>query len=892
MDVSAILIAAQSSDPTTRTQAESVLSTARDSDFPSYCGTLATHLASETADAESRRLAGIILKNLLDGKTRATREAYSARWLALDNGTVRPAVRACLMQALASPVPQARRAAAQVVAKVAGVELVAGEWEGLVAELLGYSTGEGSADHLRQAALETLGFICEDAGAGVVDSRVLSAHSNQILTALVHGMQYGQVKVAVEGETAEEAQAKVISAAAVRLTATKSLNDALEFANAQFEVPNERTAIVETVYKAAKSADLAVNEAALMGLCKIGEHYYDKLPDFMQWLFEVTEQAIRSEHDAIALQGIEFWNTIADEEIALAEDEESSAEMGLAPVAKNKKFVEAALSSLTPPILECLKHQDEDPLEDDAWNRATAAGVCLELLAQAAPTTILPLVIPFVQANIVDATNWRSRDAAILAFGAVLEGPSHNDLKPLVRDIFGPLMNSLVADTSIPVRDTTAWTLGRAVQTDRELTMANLPALVECLRSSLTTSAENPVLAGHICFALHNLAETFIEDAENETGPLRDHTEVILRALLVATSREDGGEGNLRTNAYEALGMMLNALSRDSLHFVLSLLPRLLDKLEVTLNALSSDLAEDDMNEIVEVQGLLCGALLQATQRLAGGQGLDQFADRLMNAYLGLLSYQRQGAQEEAMCALATLARSVGPNFAKYMQHVMTPLSEGLSNHEQYSLCRVSNAAVQDICTALGPGVVPYADNIVYLMLAALQSSVLDKTVKPPILSCFGDIATAVQGEFEKYLPQVMNGMQQAAQSTVRDDVPDDDYDMLDWLLTLRESIFDAYIGIIHGLSADNKQQLLLPYVDWILQFSEIVVAPSSAEEVFSLTKAATTTLGDLVSALPQIKADLANRSWIGQLLDRGGLSKDPVTREVSGWARTEIFAA
>eukprot|EP00173_Palmaria_palmata_P004711 Plantae.Rhodophyta-Palmaria_palmata.ctg698.p1 GENE.Plantae.Rhodophyta-Palmaria_palmata.ctg698~~Plantae.Rhodophyta-Palmaria_palmata.ctg698.p1 ORF type:complete len:562 (-),score=104.44 Plantae.Rhodophyta-Palmaria_palmata.ctg698:274-1899(-) len=541
--------------------------------------------------------------------------------------------------------------------------------------------------------------------------------------------------------------------------------------------------------------------------------------------------------------------------------------------------------------MQCLKHQDEDPLEEDSWNRATAAGVCLELLSQAAPDNILQFVIPFVQSNIIDTSNWRSRDAAILAFGAVLDGPPPAQLKPFVRDIFNPLMQSLMTDSSIPVRDSSAWTLGRAVKTDRELTVAILPSLVECLRSSLTT-AESPVLAGHICFALHNLAEAFLDDAENETGPLHDHTEVILRALLFATSREDSGEGNLRTNAYEALGMTLNALSKDSLHFVLSCMPRLLDKLEASLTQLSAELSEDDVSEIVEVQGLLCGALLQATERLSGNPGLDQYSDRLMAAYLQLLSFNRQGAQEEAMCALATLARSMGPAFEKYMSHVVTPLSNALSNHEQYSLCRVSNAAVQDICTALGPAMVPYADNIVYLLLGALSSGVLDKSVQPPIVACFGDIATAVQGRFEKYLAQVMAKMENAARISVQHDIAEDDYEMQDWLLALRESIFEAYIGIIHGLSADNRQDLLSPYVEWILQYSEVIVASSGGEEVLGLKKAATSTLGDLVSALPQIKADLAGRPWIGHLLDGGRQSRDPSTREISAYAHSEIFAA
>ncbi len=60
-----------------------------------------------------------------------------------------------------------------------------------------------------------------------------------------------------------------------------------------------------------------------------------------------------------------------------------------------------------------------------------AAGVCLMLLATCCEDDIVPHVLPFIKEHIKTQTG-RYRDAAVMAFGCILEGPEPNQLKPLV----------------------------------------------------------------------------------------------------------------------------------------------------------------------------------------------------------------------------------------------------------------------------------------------------------------------------------------------------------------------------------------------------------------------------------------------------------------------------
>lgn len=74
--------------------------------------------------------------------------------------------------------------------------------------------------------------------------------------------------------------------------------------------------------------------------------------------------------------------------------------------------------------------QDEND-DDDDWNPCKAAGVCLMLLATCCEDDVVPHVLPFIKENIKNP-DWRYRDASIMAFGSILEGPDLNQLKPLV----------------------------------------------------------------------------------------------------------------------------------------------------------------------------------------------------------------------------------------------------------------------------------------------------------------------------------------------------------------------------------------------------------------------------------------------------------------------------
>jgi len=795
MEVTQILLNAQAVDGTVRKQAEENLKQFQEQNLPSFLLSLAGELSNDDKPVESRKLGGLILKNALDAKEQHRKLELVQRWLSLDT-SVKAQIKACLLKTLSSPAPDARSTASQVVAKVAGIELPHKQWPELIVALL--SNLHQLPDHTKQATLETLGYICEEVSPDVVDQDQV----NKILTAVVQGMNSSE------------------SNNDVRLAATRALYNALGFAQANFSNDMERDYIMRVVCEATLCPELKIRQAAFECLVAISSTYYEKLAPYIQDIFNITAKAVKEDEEPVALQAIEFWSSVCDEEIDILE--EYGGEFSGDSDIPCFYFVKQALPVLVPMLLETLLKQEEDQDQDEgAWNIAMAGGTCLGLVARTVGDDVVPLVMPFIEENITKP-DWRQREAATYAFGSILEGPSPDKLIPLVNIALNFMLTALMKDPNNHVKDTTAWTLGRmfeflhgsALETPI-ITQENIQQIITVLLQSMK---DVPNVAEKACGALYFLAQGY-EDAGSSSSPLAPFFQEIVQALLTVTHREDAGESRLRTAAYETLNEVVRCSTDETAPMVLQLVPLIMMELHQTLEG--QKLSSDEREKQNELQGLLCGCLQVIIQKLGSSEATKyvfmQYADQMMALFLRVFVSRSATAHEEAMLAIGALAYAAGADFAKYMPEFYRYLEMGLQNFEDYQVCAITVGVVGDICRALEDKILPYCDGIMTQLLKDLSSNQLHRSVKPPIFSCFGDIALAIGENFEKYLMYAMPMLQSAAELSAHISGADDD--MLEYTNSLRNGILEAYSGIFQGFKGSSKTQLLMPYAPHILQF-------------------------------------------------------------------------
>ncbi|KAF2119940.1 armadillo-type protein [Lophiotrema nucula] len=867
MDINQVLEGTLSPDANTRTNAEQQLTQAAEADFvtcaPSqsqYLTVLGNELANEQAQPHIRTAAGLALKNAFSAREYARLRQVQERWINLPQD-IKTNVKALALRTLASSDNRAGQSAAQFIASIAAIELPRQQWPELMATLV-ENVGQG-ADHQKQSSLTTIGFICDTDDIELREA--LQNHSNAILTAVVQGARK------------EEPNSDV------RFAAVSALSDSIEFVRSNFENEGERNYIMQVICEATQADDHRIQQGAYGCLNRIMGLYYDKMRFYMEKaLFGLTIQGMKSEEEDVSKLAVEFWCTVCEEEIAIEDDNTQAQAEGSTELRNYFNFARVATQEVVPVLLELLAKQDEDAA-DDEYNISRAAYQCLQLWAQCVGSGVVPPVLAFVEKNL-RAEDWHFRDASVSAFGAIMEGPEESVLDPIVKQAL-PVLIAMMDDQNVHVKDSAAYALGRICETAPNAVDAqqHLPSLIAALFNGLSS---HPKMAASCCWALMNLADRFAGEPGCQSNPLSPHFQQSITHLLQVTERADA-DNQLRTAAYEVLNAFVTNAAHDTVGMVGTLSNVVLERLEKSIALQSQVVSVEDKLTLEEMQTSLASVIMSIVQRLEGD--IRPQADRIMQILLQLLQSVggKSSVPDTVFAAIGSIATALEDDFIKYMEAFTPFLYNALGNQEEPGLCSMAIGLVSDITRSLGEKVQPFCDAFMNYLLNNLRSNQLGNQFKPAILQCFGDIAQAIGGYFETYLAVVAQVLQQASSVSVQSD---GNFEMMDYITSLREGIMDAWDGCIVAMKSANKTQLLVPYVDSIFNLLRSVYQDSNRTE--GLLRSSCGVVGDLADAFPTGEfREYFRHDFLTAMTRETRSNQDflPRTRDTARWAREQI---
>ncbi|NWU87923.1 IMB1 protein, partial [Onychorhynchus coronatus] len=824
---------------------------------PTFLVELSRVLANPGNSQVARVAAGLQIKNSLTSKDPDIKAQYQQRWLAID-ANARREVKNYVLQTLGTETYRPS-SASQCVAGIACAEIPMNQWPELIPQLVANVTNQHSTEHMKESTLEAIGYICQD-----IDPEQLQDKSNEILTAIIQGMR------------------KEEPSNNVKLAATNALLNSLEFTKANFDKESERHFIMQVVCEATQCPDTRVRVAALQNLVKIMSLYYQYMETYMgPALFAITIEAMKSDIDEVALQGIEFWSNVCDEEMDLAIEASEAAEQGRPPEHTSKFYAKGALQYLVPILTQTLTKQVSSEFPRDPGAAPGSQGGIRATGARH-------------PAWLQGFKRWEtlvfctSLTCVLLAW-LVLQAM--------------PTLIELMKDPSVVVRDTTAWTVGRICEMLPEAAINDiyLAPLLQCLMEGL---GAEPRVATNVCWAFSSLAEAAYEAAdvaddqeEPATYCLSSSFELIVQKLLETADRPDGHQNNLRSSAYESLMEIVKNSAKDCYPAVQKTTLVIMERLQQVLQMESHIQSTSDRIQFNDLQSLLC-ATLQNVLRKVQHQDALQISDVVMASLLRMFQSTAGsgGVQEDALMAVSTLVEVLGGEFLKYMDAFKPFLGIGLKNYAEYQVCLSAVGLVGDLCRALQSNILPFCDEVMQLLLENLGVSV-SLLISNSWLHTQREVgggrrSTSVRNaRIISWAVHVLGAFPVSHSPSCGPF--QSDYDMVDYLNELREGCLEAYTGIIQGLKGDQENvhpdvMLVQPRVEFILSYIDHIAGDEDHTD--GVVACAAGLIGDLCTAFGKDVLKLVEaRPMIHELLSEGRRSKTNKTKTLATWATKEL---
>lgn len=290
---------------------------------------------------------------------------------------------------------------------------------------------------------------------------------------------------------------------------------------------------------------------------------------YIDKICQVTSYVAKNDQSQVGSQGIEFWTTIAEVELSRLEKQGSILNL----VATYKDF----LIQLLLEGISNVQIDDEDDAEEE-WGVNLSSGCCLVKLSLLLKNEVLGPVVKFVSENITHAA-WQNRYAALMALGAVSDGPDKAAFAEILTPSIAQLCN-MFKDTSVKVREAIAWVVFQICTHHADVMVATAEQTANFIAVIIHSLADKPKVSVYLCQAIEKLAESLApySAGEQEENQLTAHFEQIAEALFrnaTRTSEDDSTTGIVQAS-YASLTSLCQSSCSNSNNSLLQMLDMIL----------------------------------------------------------------------------------------------------------------------------------------------------------------------------------------------------------------------------------------------------------------------------------------------------------------------------
>ncbi|KAK4746628.1 hypothetical protein SAY87_025665 [Trapa incisa] len=711
----------------------------RYSQFPDFNNYLTFILArSEGKSIEVRQAAGLLLKNNI-------RTAYMSI-----NPAYQQYIKSELLPCLGSSDRHIRSTVGTIVSTVIQIGGIIG-WPELLQAIVNFLDSD-DLNHM-EGAMDALSKICEDIPQ-VLDSDVPGLSERPINVFLPRMLQFFQSPHT-----------------SLRKLSVASVNQYIMLMPAALYAAMGR--YLQGLFILANDSAGEVRKLVCSAFVQLIEIRPDFLKPHLRNVIEYMLQVNKDTDDEVALESCEFWSAYCEAQLppdnlrevlprlipvllsnmAYAEDDESlvdAEEDGSLP--DRDQDIKPRFHTSRLHGSEYDGDEDEDTV--NVWNLRKCSAAALDVLSNVFGDEILPALMPIIESKLLTTgdAEWKEREAAVLALGAIAEGCIIG-LYPHLTQIIAFLIPLL--DDKFPlIRSITCWTLSRFSK-----------YIVEGTNHQKGYEQFDHVLAGLLRRVVDDnkrvqeAACSAFATLEEEAGDvLAPKLEVILQHLMIAYGKYQ--RRNLRI-VYDAIGTLADAVGRklNQPTYLNILMPPLFTKWQQLSDA------DKDLFPLLECFTSIALAL---------GSGFSQFAEPVFERCIRIIQIQQQAKVDPAAVGV-----QYDKEFVVCSLDLLSGLIEGLGSNieslvsksrlgdlliqccmdDQSDVRQSSFALVGDLARACPAHLHPRVAEYLNIAAKQLESPKLKESVLVANNACWaiGEIAVKVRQEVSPVVMTVVS---------------------------------------------------------------------------------------------------------------------------------------
>ena len=804
-NIEQLLTNALSPDKSVNQSAINILNKMSQENLSIFLQNLGNILSNEGKPSGIRQLSAILMKNYL-----IYYENLQYKWKNELSKEDKDKIKLLVLSTLASQYKEIRTSASNVIASICKIDQpIINHWPDLIDSLTKNVFNEDK--NLKLAAIETLGFVCEEISIKGIDNNSVDS----IIFSLIKTLQNDSNDINIV------------------IQVLKALFYCVKLAEKYFSFESKMQIIMMAIFSIGEqyqNNEDVLDKIAMLFIEMLSiSNYYDYINPYFEQIIKFSFNIINSKYESnvrLALLGMEIICSIGDEELKREPNKiiitQTTNGLKIENPKNSRKYFNRIHNDLKNMILKFVEVPNDDEDESE-WNLSKG---CLHILSILVCVVDLNNISDFFQQlslQIQKSENINNRCKCWYLLGGSIQTVYKSEMNELISKNLNKILKDIEINQNIQLKKSASYLLTKITKYfPKIIDVSKLGSVFTILLNAL--KYPNTIISLNICKILQNIIKNYGDyDTNKSSNPISIYFDEIILGLFIPVVNEAVSkteDTKVALSRLVTIGILIDYSSHDKQDKILEILIQFLKEIESTYIQFQNMISNgSNIEKIYQLQEYYYATLRIIFNKYKSPINLE-LGRNIWELTNNIFTF-RKTVFEEANLALGSLATNMKESFTEIFNKYYPFINYSIKSYNISSLCKSGLVSLLNSIRGIGKNIKPNAKDIISTLIDVCTSNDVSRGNKTIAISCLGEIAFNIGLQFSEFLPTVMKLLFSACEMGININ-SDEDEDTIEFIINLRYEIIMTFTCI--EFSVEDKTELLNPYIQNIFKFFHIIV--------------------------------------------------------------------